>query len=462
MGTVSVLSQPGDGATFTLRIPLTENQAGAPAQQPTDNKDLRREAESDYLLNFDTCSAPETTGKAYRSPGKPLIILVEDEPDIASMMLDALKADYDLVWLNEGSTADEHIASHLPHAILLDHMLPGKDGLEVARKLKQDPATSTIPILLITANARDTLKQDALDLGIDEFIAKPFSWVELKARVSNLVRRSDLEKALSERNQDLSRAMDELRRSEAQLIQSERWRSISHLSGALIHEIGNPLNVALSAVRIASKHKNLDIRNEALEEAQIGLERISNLVGDLKDFLTPENTPVVESVSLQRAVAQAKTLHVERLAKITITEEGLHDTFVFGNKNALIQTIGNLIGNSLDAFDRFKSQNPQISIIASRDTGPGGPVSRLQILDNGPGLPGHLIPTLFEPFNPGPDSSGLGIGLSICQTMVTQMGGQIRLVPSPKGAAFEITLSAAPDQLSTTNPASTKDKQATS
>ncbi|MFP3489410.1 response regulator, partial [Staphylococcus sp. SIMBA_130] len=86
------------------------------------------------------------------------------------MMLDALKADYDLVWLNEGSTADEHIASHLPHAILLDHMLPGKDGLEVARKLKQDPETSTIPILLITANARDTLKQDALDLGIDEFI----------------------------------------------------------------------------------------------------------------------------------------------------------------------------------------------------------------------------------------------------------------------------------------------------
>lgn len=462
LGTVSVLSQPGDGATFTLRLPLTENQAGAPAQQPTDNKDLRREAESDYLLNFDTCSAPETTGKAYRSPGKPLIILVEDEPDIASMMLDALKADYDLVWLNEGSTADEHIASHLPHAILLDHMLPGKDGLEVARKLKQDPATSTIPILLITANARDTLKQDALDLGIDEFIAKPFSWVELKARVSNLVRRSDLEKALSERNQELSRAMDDLRRSEAQLIQSERWRSISHLSGALIHEIGNPLNVALSAVRIASKHKNLDIRNEALEEAQIGLERIGNLVGDLKDFLTPENTPVVESVPLHRAVAQAKTLHAERLAKITITEEGLHDTLVFGNKNALIQTIGNLIGNSLDAFDRFKSQNPQISIIASRDTGPGGPVSRLQILDNGPGLPGHLIPTLFEPFNPGPDSSGLGIGLSICQTMVTQMGGQIRLVPSHKGAAFEITLSAAPDQLLTTNPASTKDKQATS
>lgn len=439
-GTASVESQPGLGSTFTLRFPLAKNQTDVSDPKETANDNIRRDAESDYLLNFDVRAMPESTSKTYRSDGKPLLILVEDEYDIATMMLDALQADYDLVWLKDGGCAAEEIASLRPYAVLLDHMLPGKDGLDVAREMKRYPDVSTTPILLVTANARDTLKQDALDLGIDEFIAKPFSWVELRARVKNLVRRADLERVLNERNSELQTAMDNLSRSEAQLIQSEKWRSLSKFSGVLIHEIGNPLNVALSALRIAGRHTNPDIRAEALDDAQIGLERINDLVVDLKDFLTPENSPVLEPVSLNQLVDRAKAFHRDRLGNVTITQQGLPDAFVIGNKNALIQTISNLIGNSLDVFERNGSSNPRISITATSDTESGGSFYHLQISDNGPGIAESVIPTLFSPFHPGPDSSGIGIGLSICKKMVEQMGGQIRLSASNQGASFEITL----------------------
>lgn len=439
-GTASVESQPSVGSTFTLRFPLAEDQSGVSESKATNNDPIRRGAESDYLLNFDVRDTSESVSKAYRSEGKPLLVLVEDEHDIASMMLDALQADYDLMWLKDGSSAVSQIAHLRPYAVLLDHMLPGKDGLDVAREMKKNPETSSTPILLVTANARDTLKQDALDLGIDELIAKPFSWVELRARVKNLVRRADLERVLSERNFELQTAMDDLSRSEAQLIQSEKWRSLSHFSGALIHEIGNPLNVALSAMRVAVKHKDPDIRAEALEDAQIGLERIRDLVGYLKDFLTPENTPVLEPVALNQVVDRAEALHMARLTNVTIEHEGLSDAYITGNKNALIQTISNLLGNSLDVFERTGSQNPHISITATLEAGSEGSFYHIEISDNGPGIPESVVPTLFGPFRPGPESSGLGIGLSICKKMVEQMGGQIRLSESDTGSTFEITL----------------------
>lgn len=442
-GTIAVYSQLGLGSTFTLQIPLAQNQTDAIDPKETANNDIRRDAERDYLLNFDVHTTPESANKTYRSEGKPLLVLVEDENDIASMMLDALQADYDLVWLKDGGSAAQEIASLRPHVVLLDHMLPGKDGLDIAREMKRYSDTSTTPILLVTANARETLKQDALDLGIDEFIAKPFSWVELRARVKNLVNRANLERVLSDRNAELQIAMDDLSRSEAQLIQSEKWRSLSSFSGALIHEIGNPLNIALSALRVAVKQTNPDIRAEALDDAKIGLERISDLIADLKDFLTPENTPVLEPVSLEQVIDRSEALHRDRLANVAVHHEGLSDAFVIGNKNALIQTISNLIGNSLDAFARSDSPNPSISICATSDQRSDGFFYRIQVSDNGPGIPESVIPTLFSPFHPGPESTSLGIGLSLCKKMVEQMGGEITLAESLEGASFEISLPSA-------------------
>lgn len=116
---------------------------------------------------------------------------------------------------------------------------------------------------------------------------------------------------------------------------------------------------------------------------------------------------------------------------------------MIGNKNALIQTISNLIGNSLDAFARSDSPNPNISICATSDQRSDGSFYRIQVSDNGPGIPESVIPMLFSPFHPGPESTSLGIGLSLCKQMVEQMGGEIILAESLEGASFEISLPSA-------------------
>jgi DNA-binding response OmpR family regulator len=128
---------------------------------------------------------------------KPKILVVEDEPDAAELVEFNLKAaGFDVVMAGNGSAAIERARMHVPDLILLDVMLPEVDGLEVCKILRRDPATSPIPIIMLTARAAELDRVLGLELGADDYMTKPFSPRELVLRVKNLLRRrqSDTEK----------------------------------------------------------------------------------------------------------------------------------------------------------------------------------------------------------------------------------------------------------------------------
>src|ERR687885_457158 len=118
------------------------------------------------------------------------ILVVDDEPGIVAIARDYLdRAGFRVITAGDGTAALRLARTERPSLLVLDLMLPGMDGLDVARALRQDPATHTLPIIMLTARVEETDRLIGLELGADDYITKPFSPRELVARVRAVLRR---------------------------------------------------------------------------------------------------------------------------------------------------------------------------------------------------------------------------------------------------------------------------------
>jgi len=119
------------------------------------------------------------------------ILIVDDEPAICEMLAFALRrAGYDPVQAHDAMAAQLAIAERVPDLILLDWMLPGHSGLELARRWRKDGLTREVPIIMLTARGEEQDRVSGLDAGVDDYVVKPFSTRELVARVRAVLRRS--------------------------------------------------------------------------------------------------------------------------------------------------------------------------------------------------------------------------------------------------------------------------------
>jgi len=121
---------------------------------------------------------------------KEKILIVEDDKDILKMVEYNLKKEgFRTLSASDGEDAIDLANSEHPDIVLLDLMLPGVDGLEVCKTLKNEPKTKTIPIIMLTAKAQEADKVVGLELGADDYVTKPFSPRELIARIKAVLRR---------------------------------------------------------------------------------------------------------------------------------------------------------------------------------------------------------------------------------------------------------------------------------
>ncbi|NKB37131.1 MAG: response regulator [Gammaproteobacteria bacterium] len=119
---------------------------------------------------------------------KKTILIVEDEPELAGILRDYLQqSDYQVQIIDNGNAAMEHIEKNAPALILLDLMLPGKDGMTICREVR---GFSHVPIIMLTARVEEIDRLLGLELGADDYICKPFSPREVVARVKAVLRRS--------------------------------------------------------------------------------------------------------------------------------------------------------------------------------------------------------------------------------------------------------------------------------
>jgi two-component system phosphate regulon response regulator PhoB len=118
------------------------------------------------------------------------ILLVEDEPAIQELIaVNLTRAGHHVLRVCDAESAQRMIREALPDLVLLDWMLPGMSGVELARRLRQDERTRAIPIIMLTARGEEQDKVAGLETGADDYITKPFSPRELVARIKAVLRR---------------------------------------------------------------------------------------------------------------------------------------------------------------------------------------------------------------------------------------------------------------------------------
>ncbi len=119
------------------------------------------------------------------------ILLVEDEPEIRDMLTFALsRAGFHIVEAPSAEDGMVRLDGELPNLLIIDWMLPGMSGVEMARRVRRDEHTAALPIIMLTARGEESDKLKSFDSGVDDYITKPFSPRELIARVKALLRRS--------------------------------------------------------------------------------------------------------------------------------------------------------------------------------------------------------------------------------------------------------------------------------
>ncbi|MEP0548126.1 MAG: two-component regulator propeller domain-containing protein [Rhodothermales bacterium] len=249
-GEVSVESEIGVGTAFTVRLPLGEAHLSP----------------GDLVGNVDAAARPSVLGgpemiamkreAAVEAPVStvpseaPRLLIVEDNPDVRGYIRDCLSDRYYIEEAPDGLAGLERARELRPDLILSDVMMPRMDGYTLCRTLKADPELQSIPLVLLTAKADDDHRVEGLELGADDFIAKPFNARELRARVHNLLTIKKQERELAELNADLH---EKVREQLAEIVRGSRLRKYfpSKLVDAILH--------ADEDVRLAAERKRVTV-----------------------------------------------------------------------------------------------------------------------------------------------------------------------------------------------------------
>ncbi len=188
-GRIAVASSYGRGATFSLYLPAdTLQQTAADTTAGAVHKALSLQPE----VELSDIAGQEVAVRESLSGHKPLMLIVDDNPDVRQYVADIIQNDYDFITAHNGKAALDRLEKHTPDIILCDVMMPEMDGYELLKSVKSRPGLRPIPFIFLTARADIEMKVEGLQEGADDYIVKPFNALELLARTKSLLRIRDL------------------------------------------------------------------------------------------------------------------------------------------------------------------------------------------------------------------------------------------------------------------------------
>jgi signal transduction histidine kinase/ligand-binding sensor domain-containing protein/DNA-binding response OmpR family regulator len=184
-GQLTVASTEGVGTCFELRLPFGRQHLRPEDVQEESGPDLPTHEQLLTLLEEDQLTLSEEVKKT----GRPLrLLVVEDNDDVRHYLQELFASEYDVSTAEDGVEGWEKALSLLPDLIISDVMMPRSDGLELCQKIKQQPKTAHIPVLLLTARTAETQQLEGLGVGADEYMSKPFNPALLQAKATSLLR----------------------------------------------------------------------------------------------------------------------------------------------------------------------------------------------------------------------------------------------------------------------------------
>lgn len=193
-GEITVESEEGKGTHFQVMIPV--NKAAYSTDEILTEEEVRKEATPIYSENIlpepEHQKAQKIFSAGLFSPSKkPLLLLVEDNPDLRSYISEIMQDAYQVIEAKNGKEAVAKAIETTPDLVITDVMMPEMDGIAFCKQLKTNEKTSHVPIIILTAKAEQANKYEGLEIGADDYMVKPFDAHELKMRAANLIRQRE-------------------------------------------------------------------------------------------------------------------------------------------------------------------------------------------------------------------------------------------------------------------------------
>jgi signal transduction histidine kinase len=381
------------------------------------------------------------------------ILVVDDIPDNLVLMSVLLEGEgYNIQVATEGEVALQKIEQSPPDLILLDVMMPGVDGYEVTRRLRQWEHLAYIPVLLVTAHDQTSLVE-GLDAGADDFVRKPFDPDELLARVRSLLRLKhsiDAQNQMMRQREDfVSRLTHDLR---TPLIAADRMLQL--MRQGTFGDISPEMAEAI-AIMIQSNHSLLQMVNTLLEvhRHEAGQKSFNFSLCNLWDIsqrVVQELMPLAQDKGLELCLswqtARPDTEHQAGTdgsqtqgASTQESMDAVESSTVLGDPQELWRMLTNLVGNAI----KFTDQG-SVEVFLSAQPDPQSPhrsCVTVTVADTGTGIPETEQKTLFERFRQGNHKrAGSGLGLHLSRLIVDAHNGDIQICSIP-GEGSRITVS---------------------
>ncbi|KJU85757.1 response regulator receiver sensor signal transduction histidine kinase [Candidatus Magnetobacterium bavaricum] len=390
---------------------------------------------------------------------KKTVLIVEDEFIIAGRIKMALQEmGYAVTAIvASGLQAIENAATDNPDVVLMDIVLKGEmDGIEAAQKIRED---YNIPVIFLTSHINESLLERAKITEPFGYLLKPFNERDLQTNIEIAIYKHGMEKKLRELNRTLEiRVKEEVelnRQKECMLIHQSKMASMGEMIGAIAHQWRQPLNaIGLIAqdARDAYEYGEFDgaylsqLVDKTLEQVQF----MTNTIDDFMNFFKPnkEKIPFKVCTAIKEVIHMIHVQFSKSDVKITFKYKS-QDTcpdepMAEGLQNEFKQTVLNILCNARDAIIK-KKKHGMIS------TGETGEISvelsttddtvKVELTDNGGGIPQDVIDRVFEPYFTTKGAEGTGIGLYMSKVIIeNNMGGKLYANNNNKGAVFTIEL----------------------
>ncbi|MCP4344148.1 MAG: response regulator [Desulfobacterales bacterium] len=378
------------------------------------------------------------------------ILIVDDNHTNRALLFNYLSTPSFTVLTSEnGEAALKLVKENPPDIILLDIIMPGIDGFETCRRLKQNNETKDIPVLFVSSLSEHVEKIKGFKAGCLDYITKPFQREEVLARVTTHLKLFKLKKKLEEKNMHLQQEIAERRRAErtaesASMAKSEFLANMSH-------ELRTPLNGILGYAQILRKDRNLtEPQKSGLDIIKRSGDHLLNLINRILDISKIE----VKKMEISKSDFQfpAFLSGISEMIEVQAYEKGLSFSFeagydlpfaVRGDENRLGQVLFNLLGNAV----KFTVKGGIVFRVMKLETGnwkfnrrPTGnqpatsnqqSIIRFHVEDTGVGIPKDKTNDIFSPFKQVGEHTrtieGTGLGLSISQELVRLMGGDLQV-----------------------------------
>jgi signal transduction histidine kinase len=369
----------------------------------------------------------------------PKILIVDDDDRNVRLMESILKANnYTVIKAHDGEEALQSVTENHPDLILLDAMMPRMNGFELCLRLKKDPATRLLPVIMVTAlNALED-KVQALEIGADDFLSKPINRLELLAKMRSVLRTKAL-------HDQVEHTRGELERKNQELLRLEHLKD--SLMQMIVHDLKNPLTGIMGNIELLLRRGDAcdpDKLRNLLLKSRDSSNRLLKMIMDLLDISKLEE----EKMELKWTTFDLGELVSESLRELRGATEVESKTLLYSqegkrfeveaDRELIRRVLGNLLSNALKHTPGGSEIRVEIE--------PGSDGLAVSVVDQGEGIPVEYHAKIFEKFGQvdvkkSGHKADRGLGLTFCKMVVEAHGGSIGVKSATgRGSIFTFRL----------------------